>query len=275
MAVIKEQPGAGAFYGTAAKQIGQSLKTARQSELARQEEQQQQQMALQIMSMKQREDLARFQAQLNLEREKRARAWQVETEERAKAWELEKMETVSRLDFERKERQRQQALEEYNTKEKVIMDSPLLEGMDDKKEDIKLKLKLDAIGVSPTLFPELFPELEKRKQSMFDFSEGGEVTSFPETGTGQPSPENPLGLNIVNVPTAQLSKEVMSLEAQNKFEVISPDGKKETINASQWPEYKTKGYLLAAIVRQREQVEERRKTQETVSKVLAGGYGGI
>lgn len=132
MAIVKAQPGAGAFQAAAAKQTKAAIRTIQEAELGRQEEQKALQLAIEAQKLSQQREMAQFSAQLALEREKREMAWTLETEERARAWELEKMEITSRMDFEQSEKERLRKKATFNSGIETIDNN---EGLTDTQKD--------------------------------------------------------------------------------------------------------------------------------------------
>lgn len=202
-----------------------------------------------------------FQHELNL------RQVQYDREIRARQWQTEKMELASRLDFEQQEKERLRKKETFNSGIEII----------DKNEGLSDTQKATAKFLLASRYTDIeeaapYLGLKPQKQGLFDFGIG--ETTLPSSVPGVSTAENPLGLNLtegVAAPLSALPQAVLALEQQNQFEVVSPNGRKETIDADQWPEYKAKGYILAQI----KKLKERRHAQEVASNVLAGGYGGV
>jgi hypothetical protein len=182
-------------------------------------------------------------SQQDFAHEIRMRQADLDKEARAREWMTEKMEMASRLDFEQDEKERQRNNAEYAAGRDTL---------DKKKEEMpageyeRALFRLDSIyapkGVSAAVEGLGYKE---QTGGLFNL---GEETPPP---SGVSTVDNPLGLNIESIPVSQLPQAVLDLEAQNKFEVISPDGDKETIDAVQWPGKKAQGYVLAQIRKQK------------------------
>lgn len=273
MAIVKQQHGTGAFYAQAGSMIGKARRAEEAKVAAAREAEQAARIQQQILSQQHQRELREFDAQLSLEREKRQRLWALQAEDRARQWQIEKMEMVSRMDFEQNEKERLRKKAVFNSGIETIDNN---EGLTDtQKETAKFLLATKYTDIEEA---GQYLGLKPQTQKTGLFNLGGEETPPPSTVPGVPTADNPLGLNItegVSTPLSTLPQSVLALEQRNEFEVISPDGKQETIRADEWPEYKARGYVLAQIKRQREKAETRRRTEETVSGILAGGYGGV
>jgi hypothetical protein len=209
-------------------------------------------------------------SQQDFAHEQRMRQAQLDAEARAKEWEVEKMQLASQFDFEQDEKERLKRKATYVAGKEAIDNN---EGLTDQQKEIAHFLLSSKYTDIPEAATGLGYKPQSGRQGLFDFGLG-ETPNLSPTGTPNPTVNNPLGLNVENVPISQLPQVVLNLEAQSKFEVISPDGDKETIDADQWPDYKARGYILAAINKLQKQSQERRETEKVVSGILAGG-GGI
>lgn len=200
-------------------------------------------------------------SQQDFAHEMRMRQAGLDAEARAREWQVEKMEIASKMDFAEEEKERIRRTATYNAGSETIDNN---EGLTDtQKADAHFRLSSRYTDI-----PEAAAGLGLRpdsKKSLFDF---GLDTGLTPGGTPNLTANNPLGLNIQNISTEQLPQAVLDLESQNKFEVISPDGETEIIDADQWVDYKARGYLLASIVRQQGQ-----KTLSEVSQIP--GIGGF
>lgn len=196
--------------------------------------------------LEQTKEIAEFQNKLAIERIKANSILDFEAEQRAKAWQIEKMEIASRMDFEQEERERMRRKAEYSAAIKRI-DEEQKEGHIEPEaaERLKLNTEREYYGYSPYV-------KGRGEKVLFDFGRDGISGLAAPTTPGLPTAENPLGLNIQDIPAAKLPETVLALEAENKFRVVSPDGKEEIISATDWPDYKSKGYILAEIHRMRQ-----------------------
>lgn len=248
MPIRIEQPGAAKAAAKAGVAIGKGKRAEEDRARAEREQARAQQVAAQQSARKAalewEQQKMLFNSQQDFAHEMRMKQSQLEKEARAEEWQVEKMELASRMDFEQDEKERLRIKAEYTAGRDTL----------DKKKDTmpegeyeRALFRLDSIyapkGVDTAVEGLGFKE---QTSGLFNLRSDTDLTP---SGTV----DNPLGLNIENIPVSQLPQAVLDLEAQNKFEVISPDGETETIDADQWPDYKARGYLLASIVRQRGQ----------------------
>ncbi len=266
MAIRKEQPGASVAAAQAGLAIGKGKRAEEDRARAEREQARAQQIAAQqsarqaAMEWEQQKML--LNSQQDFAHEMRMRQAGLDKEARAEEWQTEKMEMTSRFDFEQDERERIQRKAEYTAGRDSINENENL--TDTQKAAANFNLSIRYTDISEAAVG-LGMKPQTGKQGLFNL---GLNTGLTPSGTASPTVDNPLGLNIQSIPTEQLPQAVLDLEAQNKFEVISPDGETETIDADQWPDYKARGYLLASIVRQQGQ-----KTLGEVSQIP--GIGGF
>ena len=188
-------------------------------------------------------------SQQDFAHEMRLRQAELDKEGRAKEWEVDKMELRSKLDFEQEEKERQRKKSIFNSGIDTIDKN---EGLSDAQKNTAKFL----LSTKYTDIEEAAQYLGFKPQDTGLFNLGGDDAAPDATNVpGVTTDNNPLGLNItegVSAPMSQLPQSVLALEQGNEFEVISPDGKQETISAEQWPEYKLKGYILSQIKRLKE-----------------------
>ena len=246
----------GAVAGGIAKGIGQAI-----------DKKQEEQFRLDIIAAA--KDWERQKMLMNSQQdfahEMRMRQAELDREARAQEWFNEKLELVSRLDFEQEEKERQRKKSIFNSGIDTIDKN---EGLSDSQKDIA-KFML-ASKYTDTEEAGQYLGLKPQTQKTGLFNLGGEEASMPTGVPGVPTADNPLGLNITETPVSTLPQAVLALEQESKFEVISPDGKQETIDSGQWPDYKTRGYVLAQIRRLRDQ----RRTIKEPSLSELRGFGG-
>jgi hypothetical protein len=245
MAIEIRPTGEAAAVSQAGQQIGQAEKAKREQQISLERQAQDAARAWEIQKFI-------LNSQQDFAHEQRMRQADLDVEARAKEWEREKMELASRLDFEQDEKKR--------LRDKAMLDSGM-ETIDDSDAPEPEKARARFNLKSKFMHIEGYEETLgfNPKGGLFDFGiDRG-------TPTDQPTASNPLGLDIVatTVPTQGMSDVTLSLEQQNKFNVISPDGKKETIDADQWPDYKARGYVLAQISR------------KSYTTTTLGEYGGF
>ena len=202
-----------------------------------------------------------MRSQLDFQQELRDKQYEYDKFNRAKEWEVEKMGLASRFDFEQEEKERLRTNAMYDAAKETLEDNK--KNMGDAEYE-KALFELDSI-YAPKGVIKAVTGLGFRPQEagLFDF--GKDKTPPPP---GVSTTNNPLGLNIENIPANQLPQAVLSLETQNKFEVISPDGNTETIDAVQWPDYKERGYILS-------QIKKLREGKNRLAPLGGKFYGGI
>jgi len=260
MAIRITQPGEAKAAATAGAMIGKGKRAEEDRARAEREQARAQQMAAQQAARQAALEWEQQKMMLNSQQdfahEMRMRQVGLEAEARAREWQVEKMELASRMDFEQEEKERLRVKAEYAA------------GREGEYE--RALFRLDSIyapkGVDAAVEGLGFYE-QKGRQGLFNL--GGEALP-PPPPPDTPTVDNPLGLNIENIPVSQLPQTVLSLEAQNKFEVISPDGKAETIDAAEWPTKKAQGYILSQIKRLRTE-----KTRKPYVTSTLGEYGGF
>jgi len=250
MGIRLEQPGAAKAAATAGAMIGKGKRAEEDRVRAEREQARADQMAAQQsarkVAMEWEQQKMMLNSQQDFAHEMRMRQAGLDAEARSREWEVEKMELHSKFDFEQDEKERLRRKAEYTAGRDSIDKN---EGLTDEQKNTAnflLSTKYSDLSEAATGLG-LKPE---SKKGLFDFGLGSD-TGLTPGGTATPTADNPLGLNIENIPVSQLSQTVLDLEAQNKFEVISPDGKKETIDANDWPVKKVQGYILASILKQK------------------------
>jgi len=248
----------GSFAGGVAKGLGKSA-----------ERKQEEQFRLDIIAAAKDWEMQKMlmNSQQDFAHEMRLRQAELDREARAQEWFNEKMELASRMDFENSEKERLRRKSIFNSGIETIDKN---EGLSDLQRDTaKFMLATKYTDIEEA---GQYLGLKPQKQNTGLFNLGGQETQQP-LPYGVSTDANPLGLNITegaSTSLSALSQEVLSLEQQNKFEVISPDGQQETISAEQWPEYKTKGYVLAQI---RNLKNQRRSIRQPSLQELRG-FGG-
>lgn len=183
----------------------------------------------------------------------------------SKAWDIEKMQTASRIDFEREERVRQQKLDGID-KAEAQLDKEVESGREDEDSEqikaLRSHYQQQRIAIEYGVRPAPYLR-ERTNQSKLSLLSGGEDIANDIA--------NPLGFNM-DTPSGTIikpaSKEQLQLEAEQKFRVISPDGDEEIIDAADWADYKTRGYILADIVKLRGQ-----RVLDEMAKI--SGLGGL
>lgn len=266
MPIVKRQPGEAAAAAKAGAMIGAGKRKEKEQARAEREQARGEQIAAQQSARKAAIEWEQQKMLLNSQQdfahEMRIRQAGLDKEARAQEWQTEKMELASRFDFEQDEKERIRRTATYTAGRDNINENENL--TDTQKADANFRLSSRYPDI-PEAAVGLGLRPQTSKQGLFDF---GLDTGLTPDGTLGPTVNNPLGLNIENIPIGQLPQTVLDLESANKFEVISPDGETETIDADQWPDYKARGYLLASIVRQ-----QGRKTLGEVAQIP--GIGGF
>lgn len=247
MAIRIEQPGA----AKAAAQAGTVIGKGKRAEEDRARAEREQARAQQVKAQQQARQAALeweqqkmlLNSQQDFAHEMRLKQAGLDKEARAQEWQTEKMELASKFDFEQEEKERLRRTATYNAGKETIENNEGLTNMQKAAANFNLSIRYTDI---PEAAAGLGMKPETGKQGLFNL---GSDTDLTPSGTPNPTIDNPLGLNIENIPDSQLPQTVLDLEAQNKFEVISPDGIKEIIDSDQWPDKKAQGYILSQIAR--------------------------
>jgi multidrug efflux pump subunit AcrA (membrane-fusion protein) len=266
MPIRIEQPGAAKAAAQAGIAIGRGKRAEEERARAEREQARAQQIAAQQAARKAAIEWEQQKMLLNSQQdfahEMRIRQAGLDAEARSREWQVEKMELASRIDFEQDEKERIRRKAEYTAGRDSINDNENLTDGQKNMANFLLSTKYTDISEAAAGLG-----LRPQTSGLFDFRSDPSPVP-PPSGTPGPTVDNPLGLNIESIPISQLPRAVLGLESANKFEVISPDGETETIDADQWPDYKARGYLLASIVRQQGQ-----RTLGEISQIP--GIGGF
>jgi hypothetical protein len=254
MGIKIRQPGEVTVAGQAAVAAGRAKGATQKQVMAERKQARTEQIQAQRTARKTAIDweLQKMQmrSQQDFQQELADKQWEYDKFNRAQAWQIEKMEMASRMDFEREERNRQKRLDELDSADAAI-DKAVAEGRyaENQVAAQRFKNEMARYNITGSLSREKEPGI---------LSLLGET---PPTVTPDIT-ENPLGLNIVT-PTqvSQLPPEQLELMREQKFRVISPDGDEETIDESQWVDYKARGYILAEIPELRERLARRDRIQ--------------
>jgi len=246
----------------ATAKAGQQISQAKAAETARQEAAQQQEIDLRTRGLEWEMEKAQMRSAQDFAHELRVNQARLEGEARAKEWEVEKLDIVSKADFMKKEQAR---LDKHNKFTGTInyIDELEQSGNYSPKQIQDMKIRA-ALPYEREGFDEVAEILgaagyfgtADRKKGLFDL--GGEAGIEGTAG-------DPLNLNIQPLPVSQLSQEQLSFEQQNKFEVISPDGKTEIIDATDWAQYKADGYILSSVKKQKTQSQTPRSVRKVGS----------
>lgn len=113
MAIVYRPTGEAAAIAQAGGAIGKAQRAEEDRAAARQ-------FAMQQAQIKHSKEMAKFEAELRLQRDQQGMLWELEKENRAKAWDLEKMELRSRNDFMEEERERAETLKDFKLAMKAI-----------------------------------------------------------------------------------------------------------------------------------------------------------
>jgi len=225
------------LYGEAAYLTGQAARLREEEKAARAE-------AQELRSFQARQELEKFQSDLSLERAKFNYNLDFERDKRARLWELEKMEMASRIDFEEQERKRiekKRKLETALAKIKEAKESGII--TEDQADKLTLKASLDfsEVDISDKL---LFPPEEKRVSEVDIARAGKYLKEYEEpglfargftrlTGLGAPSEiERRLKEHYENVLQKGLQPEAQpdySISGYELGEIIVVDGKRYVV----------------------------------------------
>lgn len=228
--------GAAAKAGVAAGQAKAGMEAAR-LHIA-----QQQAQATQALQMQRfREGLAHGDAVRQMQMH-----WDLEKESRARAWQIEKLEIASRIDNELENKNYIKKMSQWQAGDEYIdsiADKHPPEQVAMMRFTLDQQFAKDIPKAAARLGIGLYEKERRKTMGKLGFL-GGE-------GEGIDS-NNILGLDIgtptqPNTITTPPTTQARQLEAENKFRVISPDGNEEIIKGEDWPVLKEKGYILADI----------------------------
>lgn len=213
----------------AGKIVGESQAAQRRIEYTRQVQEQ-------LRSIAAQKEMAEFSHQLTLERAKFHATMDLEGEKRARAWELEKMELRSRVDFEKEERKRIKEEEEYELGVRMILENDNL--TPERKEDALAQFQMRKLaGDVPSAMVRREPEVDPIKAYIRQRlgAEGAQTMQL-----GQPITDERIreaaGRSVAAVTGGRVAT------PQNRIRVVSPDGRTGTIFANEWPQYEAAGY---------------------------------
>ncbi len=139
MAIRYGNVGTGTLVSNLAKSAGEAVAAQRAAELA-------ERLAERAEQRKAQQE--EFQMRLQTEKQMKMLDYQMELERyrRSKEWDIEKMEIASRLDFQKDEQKRVQKEQEYEMKKKAILDSVEID--DGKKKQLSAALDMEYLGAS-------------------------------------------------------------------------------------------------------------------------------
>jgi len=248
---IKRTYGAGA-----AARAGQAAGQARANEA---------QAARAFQMQRVREQLAHGDAvrQMNMQ-------WDLEKESRARSWEIEKLEIASRIDNELENKRYIKNVSQYQAGQEYI------DSIRDRHPEAAVQMMEFTLDKQ---FSKSIPEAAARLGAgMYEAEQRKAMGALGYLGGGgEIDPDNILGLDIgspgTNTQTEPYTipptEQARQLEAENKFRVISPDGEEEIVKSENWPTLKEKGYILADIAELRRKTY--RPTQKDYNMWIAGG----
>lgn len=188
---------------------GQLGRLAGQAEAARKAEETVLRMQEQLRSQEHQREMAEFDAQL-----------QIDSEKRARIWEFEKAEMSSRVDFEREERRRQVKLDERDAKLDAL-ERALSDGIID-EEDYNLARVQIETGV---------PAYTQAKIA----ERGGDTA------------KEQLTAHIKSLLGDKTPTDDVTTDKSERIRVRTPEGETGTIEAWEWPLYKIQGWSLAPV----------------------------
>ena len=199
------------------------------------------------------------------------RHWDLEKESRARAWEIEKMEIASRIDNELENKNYIKKMSQWQAGDEYI-DS--IANKHPPEQVAMMRFTLDQ------QFARDIPKAAARlgiglyEKAMMDAKRKGGVLGLLGEESGGMGTNNVLGLDIAtptqsNAITIPPTAQARQLEAENKFRVISPNGDEEIIKGEDWSALKEKGYILADIAELR-----RKRNTYTPPQGYYQGFGG-
>lgn len=131
-----------------AAQVGESAREERAIERA-------ERVGMQIRDIQAREELAQFNAQIDMEKMKFNSMMSLEAQKRAQMFDLEKLEVADRMDFERDERERNRKEDEYQSTIRYLEERDDLSADQKKAYGFKAFMKKQGVNVSEShLLPE-------------------------------------------------------------------------------------------------------------------------
>lgn len=202
------------------------------------------------------------------------RHWDLEKESRARSWEIEKMETASRIDNELENKNYIKKMSQWQAGDEYI------DSIADKHPPEQITMMRFTLDQQ---FAKDIPKAAARlgvglyEKAMMDAKKKGGVLGLLGGEGGGIGPDNVLGLDIESPKTAARTEaytippteQERQLEAENKFRVISPNGDEEIIKGEDWSTLKEKGYILADIAELR-----RKRSTYTPPQGYYQGFGG-
>ena len=197
--------------------------------------------------------------------------WDLEKESRARAWEIEKLEIASRIDNELENKNYIKKMSQWQAGDEYI------DSIADKHPPEQVAMMRFTLDQQ---FARDIPKAAARlgvglyEKAMMDAKRKGGVLGLLGEEGGGIDPDNVLGLDIGTSKTTKPyvippTTQARQLEAENKFRVISPDGGEEIIKGEDWPALKEKGYILADIAELKRKTY--RPTQKDYNMWIAGG----
>jgi len=187
------------LYAAAGKIIGQSQATQREIERAERVQEQ-------LRSIAASKEMAQFNHQLVLDKAKFNMMMDVEAEKRAKAWEIEKMELRSRMDFAEDEQNRLQRNKEYDLAIKQLNENPIYARLTpEEKLQAKQILEMRKYTTAPVFQQDNLTEEEQLRQDMRKAMFGEEVPAPDVSGkkTGVSTTGQETSLEIINSKTGE------------------------------------------------------------------------
>jgi hypothetical protein len=159
MAIRIQPENLSGLYAKAAKIIGQSQAAQREIERA-------EKIQDQLRSIAASKEMAQFNQQLALDRAKFDAMMDVEAEKRAKAWQIEKMEMASRIDFAEAEKKRLQSNQQYDLAIKQLNENPIYARLTpEEKDNAKQILEMRKYTTATS---EMFPQERQRVPSSYE-----------------------------------------------------------------------------------------------------------
>jgi len=178
MAIVIQLQNLTGLYSKAAKLVGESQKAQKEIEQAERVQEQ-------LRSIAASKEMAEFQNQLTLDRAKYNSMMDLEAEKRAKAWDIEKMELRSRMDFAEEERKRMERNKEYDMAIKQLYENPIYAKLTpDEKIQAEQILEMRKYTNQP-----VFPRM----------TEEDEITRLMKTAMGGTTTGGSLDKQIMNV----------------------------------------------------------------------------
>lgn len=163
------------------REVGELAVAAGKAQAAQKTQEREISLLMQAREMQQRTELAEFDANLRLETQKRAAAWESEKMALRSQAEFARQETIKQNEFEMNERERIKKMQDLAQKKKLIMEAETLTPNEKERALIKL---MTGIGISTPKTTSVDPMQQYLAAAMQEMSPRKPGTTPPVTPTG-------------------------------------------------------------------------------------------